>query len=191
VDDILVIFNTAKINLHTINTCINNVHKNTKLNPTYEEHSSIDFLDLTILQKHKKLQVDIYRKPTTTDTTINFLYNHPIEQKMTAFGFHVTRMHSLPLDPDKKQKVWETIQSIAKNNNFPQHLLQKLNRQIQHKAGHTQTRKKDNKIWTTFTYHSPKIRKITNLFKHQCRHSVQDYNNTAPAYKTYNTNPNI
>jgi len=26
--------------------------------------------------------------------------------------------------------------------------------------------KKDKKIWNTFTYHSQKIRKITNLFKH-------------------------
>jgi len=35
-------------------------------------------------------------------------------------------MHSLPLNPDKKQTEWEIIQSIAKNNNFPQHLLLKL-----------------------------------------------------------------
>jgi hypothetical protein len=59
--------------------------------------------------------VDIYRKPTYTDTTINFLSNHPIEQKTAAFRFHITRMHSLPLDPDKKQKEWKTIQTIPKN----------------------------------------------------------------------------
>jgi hypothetical protein len=63
--------------------------------------------------------VDIYRKPTSTDTTINFLSNHPIDQKMAAFRFHITQIHSLPLDPDKKQKEWKKIQSIAKNNNFP------------------------------------------------------------------------
>jgi len=83
---------------------------------------------------------------------------------MAAYRYHITRMHSLPLDPDKKQKEWKTIKTMAKNNNFPQQLLQKLNQQIQHKAGHKETEKKD-KIWTTFTYHSPKIRKITNLFK--------------------------
>jgi hypothetical protein len=74
-------------------------------------------------------------------------------------------MHSLPFDPDIKQKEWAIIQSIAKNNNFPQHLLQKLHQLIQHKTGYTQTKKKDKKVWTTFTYHSPKIQKITNLFK--------------------------
>jgi len=87
-----------------------------------------------------------------------------MEQKMAAFRFHIIRMH-IPLDSDKKQKQWEIIQLIAKNNSFPQNLLQKLNQQIQHKASHKQTRKKDHKIWTTFTYHSPKVKRITNLFK--------------------------
>jgi len=119
VDDILVIYDTTKINLHTINTYLNKIHNNIKLNPIYEEHNSIVFLYLTITCRHTKLEVHIYRKPTTTDTTINFLSNHPIEHKMATFRFHITRMHSLSLDPDKKQIEWEIIQSIAKNNNFP------------------------------------------------------------------------
>jgi len=106
----VVIFDTTKINLHTINTYINKMHSNIKLNPTYEEHSSRAFLDLTLTRKHTKLEVDIYRKPTTTDTTITFLSNDPIEQKMPTFRFHITRMHSLPLDADKKQTEWEIIQ---------------------------------------------------------------------------------
>jgi len=73
-------------------------------------------------------------------------------------------MHFLPLDPDKKRKGWKTIQHIAKNNNFPQRLLQKLYHQIQKKVNHVHNEKKQ-KNWTTFTYHSPKIRRITNLFK--------------------------
>jgi hypothetical protein len=98
--------------------------------------------------------------PTTIDTTINFHSNHPVKQKMAAFRFHINRMHSLPLDPYKKQKEWETIQLIAQNNNFPQHLLHKLNRQIQYKVNHKQYIKKNHKIWTTFKNNSPKIRKI-------------------------------
>jgi len=96
-DDILFTYDTTKINLHTINTYINKIHNNIKLNPTYEEHNSIAFLDLTITRSHTKLEVDMYRKPTTTDTTINFLSNHPIEQKMAAFRFHIIRMHSFLL----------------------------------------------------------------------------------------------
>jgi hypothetical protein len=60
-------------------------------------------------------------------------------------------MHCLPLDSKKTQNEWETIQTIAKNNNFPQSLLFKLNRQIQHKTGHTQTRRNDK----NYGPHSP------------------------------------
>jgi len=74
-------------------------------------------------------------------------------------------MHSLPLNPDKKQTERKIILSTAKNNNFPQHLLLKLNRQILHKVKNKKTSKNDKKIWTTITFHSPKIRKITNLLK--------------------------
>jgi DNA mismatch repair ATPase MutS len=84
---------------------------------------------------------------------------------MAAFSFHITRMHSLPLDADKTKKEWTTIKSIATNNNFPQHLLEKLNHQIQNKKGRTQNDKRCIKTWTTFVYHSPQIRKITNLLK--------------------------
>ena len=87
VDDILVIFDTTKINLHSINTYINKIHNNIKLNPTYEENNSIAFLDLTITRRHTKLEVDIHRKPTTIDTTINFLSNYLIEHKMAVFRF--------------------------------------------------------------------------------------------------------
>jgi hypothetical protein len=103
VGDILIIFDTTKINLHTLTRYINNIHSNVKLNTTYEQHNSIDFLDLTITRQHKKLEIDIYRKPTATDTTINFLSNRPIEQKTAAYRYHLTRMHSLPLDPNKKK----------------------------------------------------------------------------------------
>jgi hypothetical protein len=112
VDDILIVYDTTRIDPHTINTYANDTHSNIKLNPTYEQQTSIDFLDLTITRKHKNREVDIYRKPTSTDTTISFLSNHPIEQQMAAFRFYITRMHSLPLNPDNKQKEWETIQSI-------------------------------------------------------------------------------
>jgi hypothetical protein len=150
VDDISIIYDTKRTCSRTINTYINDIHSNIKLNPTYEKHGSIDFLDLTITRKHKRFEVDICRKTTSTDTTINFHSNHLTEQKMAAFRFHITQMHSLTLDPEKQQKEWKTMQSIAKKNNFPRRLLEKLH-QIQSRVDHTQNGKKHNKIWT----HSP------------------------------------
>jgi hypothetical protein len=54
---------------------------------------------------------------------------------------------------------------MARNNNFPQNLLQKLNTN----ATQNQPRSKGKnrkKTWTNFIYYSPKIRKSTNVFKH-------------------------
>ena len=55
-----------------------------------------------IRRQHNKFNIEIYRKPTATDTTINFFSNHPIEQKMAAFRSHLNRMHFLTLSQEKK-----------------------------------------------------------------------------------------
>ena len=134
VDDILVIHDTTKINLHTINTYMNKIH-NIKLNPTYEEHNFIAYLDLIITRIHTKLEADIYIGNQQLQTQqFTFFLITPQNKKMAPSRFHITRIHSLPLNPDKKQTQWKIIQSIAKNNNFPQHLLLKLTRQILHKV---------------------------------------------------------
>ena len=62
-------------------------------------------------------------------------------------------------------KRMENHTNHSRKNNFPKRMIQKLNWKIQQKATHPQSKDKTRKIWTTFTYHSPKIRKITNLFK--------------------------
>jgi len=121
---------SAKINTQDTDTYINSIHSNTKLNITHKEQRSINFLDLTITRNQNKLEIDIYGKPTTTDTTINFLSNHPIEHRMAAYRYYRDRMHALPLDESKKQKEWQTIQRIGKSNNVPTQLLQKLNKRI-------------------------------------------------------------
>jgi hypothetical protein len=105
VDDILIIYDTTKIQPHIINTCINQIHDNIKLDPTYETHSSINYLDLTVTRKQTNLEIDICRKPTTTDTKINFHSNQPIEHKMSALRFHISRMQSLPLNQEKKKRL--------------------------------------------------------------------------------------
>ena len=84
VDVILIIYNTTRIHPHAINTYINQIHDNINLNPTHENQRFINFIDLTIKSKETKLEIDMYRKPTTTDTTINFLSNHPVGHQWQA-----------------------------------------------------------------------------------------------------------
>jgi len=57
------------------------------------------------------------------------------------------------------------IRIIANNNKFPIHHIAKLRAQIQRKTQMNTTKNSNNNKWATFTYHSSKVRKITNLFK--------------------------
>ena len=104
VEDILIIYDTKRIHPDNINTYINQIHTDIELIPTYENNGCISFLDLLIIRKPSKLEIDIFRKPTNTDKPFNFFPNYPIEHKVAAFRYHITRMHSLPLTPKKKTK---------------------------------------------------------------------------------------
>jgi hypothetical protein len=147
----------------TIHSCINRINSNLHFNRTYE-NNNINVLNLLIIRNQFYLETDIYRKVTTTDTTISFLSNHPTEHKTAAYRHHNNRMLSLPLTEERRKTEWETIQNTEQNNNFPNTHIARLKTQIQHKA-HTRTTKMETKKRATFTYRSPKVRKLTNLFK--------------------------
>ena len=100
-DDILLIYNSQHITPETIHSYINRIHPNLHFNPTYENNNSINFLNLLIIHNPFYLEIDKYRKPTTTDTTINFLSNHPTENKNPPYCYHINRMLSLPLTEER------------------------------------------------------------------------------------------
>jgi len=157
------------------------MHTDLIFNLSQETNKTVNFLDLQITRGTHNLLINIYRKPTTTDTTIHYTSNHPNEHKTAAYRYHLLRLHSLPLSPEHKQLEWKTIQNMAKSNGFP---LKHINRIHQHTKHKINTPAKNNTptesktIRTTFTYFSPNIRAITNLFKHT---------NIQITYKTTNT----
>ena len=91
----------------------------------------------------------------------------------------INRMLTLPISTERKNNEWQNILTIAKNNKYPIHTITKLKTKIQQDLQKPKTKEeKNNKKWATFTYHSPKVRTITNLFKDT---------NIRIAYKTTNT----
>jgi hypothetical protein len=150
------------------------VHPNLEFTPTIEENDRISFIDLLITRQPSAIEIDIYRKLTVTDITINYTSNHPTEHKLAAYRYLIRRMTALSLSQEKEEVEWQTILTIAKNNNFPIHITKKL-KKIHNKEP---TKNNEHKKWATFTYHSTKVRKITNLFKHT---------NTKIAFKSTNT----
>ena len=134
VDDILVVYDSMLTTHKSILQYINMIHSNVQLIPTQETNDNVSFLDLSISRKLICLARDIYRKPTTTDTTINFLSNHPLEHTLAAYRFLIRRMLTLPLNKERPQEEWKDIKQIARNNNLPTYLLTRPKKRIQQRT---------------------------------------------------------
>jgi hypothetical protein len=96
VDDILIIYDSNKINEQEIVNQANNLDKHLQFNLTSEENNNINYLDLTIYRNRNSLKLGIFRKPTNADITVHFKSNHPLEQKLAAFNYHINRMLTHP-----------------------------------------------------------------------------------------------
>ena len=130
------------------------IHMDIKFNPTHEANGQINFLDLLLIRKPFKIEPDIFRKPTNTDTNINFFTNHSLEHKMTPYIYYITRIQSIPPTPERKQKEWTVIQYKPRTNNFLHTLFQKPHSQLQYRHNNYDRNNStvtDIKTWTTFT----------------------------------------
>jgi hypothetical protein len=99
VDNIFIIYDSTPTDPDAIQH-INLIHSNQQLSPTHDTMRQISFLGLTIIRKPSKLEINIFRKPTTTDTTINYFSIHPLEHKLVAYQYHIVSMLMFPLTKD-------------------------------------------------------------------------------------------
>jgi len=74
---------------------INSLHIELQFNPSQESNGCVNFLDLTINRRTFHLELDIYRKPTATHTTIHFTSTHPNEHKLATYRDYIERMLNL------------------------------------------------------------------------------------------------
>jgi hypothetical protein len=78
-------------------------------------------------------------------------------------------MVTLTIAIQAKQQEWKIILAIAPNNGFLLHIIHNLMKKLIAKKQRQKlptTTKQQARKWVKFSYHSPLIRKITNLFKH-------------------------
>ena len=161
-DDLLIIYNSKNITADNILEYVNSIHPSLTFTPTHEQDKIISFLDLLITKQRTTLDTDIYRKPTATDTNINYQSNHPLEHKMAAYRFLINRMNSLPQWNNNKKKEWDTIKTIAENNKFPLLKINKLYNNLVKQQKNNKT-DKENQKWAIFTSkYSPFTCKYSN-----------------------------
>jgi hypothetical protein len=68
-----------------------------------EENNTINYLDISI-HRNNNMDINIYRKPTCTDTAIQFSSNYPYEHKIAAFTYYIHRMITLPITEKSKEE---------------------------------------------------------------------------------------
>jgi len=116
------IYDTQCVNPNTTHQYINQIHPNLQLNPTHENNNCINFLDLLIIRTHPPTQPGNRYIPETHNHQHSYQLpiQHPTEQKIAAYRYHINRMQSLPLTIERQQTEWNTIKTMAQNNNFPE-----------------------------------------------------------------------
>jgi hypothetical protein len=134
VDDLLIIYE-RKTDIEDLLYCFNNIAP--KLNFTIEKETrgSINFLDLTIQRDVNSFSIDIYRKPTHTDSIIPIDSCHPIKHKYAAIRYLQNRMNSYQLSHEKRDKESKIIQDILQNNRYNTSVLKSISSSKKQKSG--------------------------------------------------------
>ena len=124
-----------------------------------ELDNSINFLDITIHKSIENFSFSIYRKPTTTDTTISTDSCHPHEYKH-IIHYTLNRMNSYQLNKPSKEQEHNTIKQIMCNNKYGPSTLNIK------RTKHTEKQEKnDTQKWAKFTYIGKETEFITKMFK--------------------------
>ena len=107
-------------------------------------------------------------------------------------------MITLPITKQAQEQEWDKIFTIAQNSLFPKHTIHNLRKKLSANSKKKPLRDKqqitqgEDKKLMTFTYHSPLIRKVTNLFKHTNFNMAFKSTNTIYqqlSHKSDNTDP--
>jgi hypothetical protein len=109
VDDILIIFDSSKIDEETIYNNINNIDQHLEFKLSTEENRTISYLDVTISRETSKVNLSIYRKPTYIDIAIHASSSHPYDHKVAAFNYYINRMNTMPITEQAAKQEWKKI----------------------------------------------------------------------------------
>lgn len=126
VDDVFCIWKGTYRQLDSFLKLLNSIDNNINFTVEKEINQSLNFLDLTITRCSNKLNFNVYRKPTSTDTIIPANSCHPIQTKYAVFHSFINRLLNLPLSKIDYINEINTIKLIAKNNDYDPTIIDKI-----------------------------------------------------------------
>ena len=199
VDDLFITIDTRNTDDNINRNKMNSINSHLKFKIIAEANRSIDYLDMTITRKSEGIEISIYRKPTNPNITLHQQSNHPRDHKDAAYRYYVNRMTGLPNTKHAMEQERSRIMNIAKHNGYPKQYINDMirkqatrNRLPIRNTEDTLTAQKPKTKWITFTYHSPLIRKVTNLFRNTQIQIAFKTTNTIQQLltnRTHNRNP--
>jgi hypothetical protein len=166
VDDLFIIYNPLLISPQDLLQQFNKQHKNLQFTLNEEINNQITYLDLNLTNKNGNIIMEIYRKPTFSDITIDSRSCHPQEQKLATYKNWLHRLIKLPLEKPAIDSELNTIINIATNNGYTEEIIIRLYNKIKQKTSILNNVDNNKEIkWVSFTYTGNYIRKITKLFR--------------------------
>jgi hypothetical protein len=188
VDDIFCIFNGTERQISLLHSYINGLHRKIKFTIEHNTDNTINYLDMTLKIIDHKINFNIYRKPTHTDTVIHSSSAHPISHKHASFHSMIDRLVRTPLTPSDYKTELNTIKQIAINNHYDPSLVhnilnKKLKTQLYRQyIYHTYNfREQTDKTWRKILYLKDLTEKVTKTLP----------KNIQPAFYTNNKLSNI
>lgn len=183
VDDIFLMYDSNYVTAEEILERINNEHPNINFTMETEVCNKLNHLDLTVTRINESLEINIYRKTTTTDHTIHATSNHPQQTKHAAYRFMINRMNSLPLSKQNIENETRIIKQIARANGFQDSIIDKLIRKtlLKKKQNRYNVGKNtDSTPYTSIMYVNSNTTKLTKMLRN--KHNIKF------AYAVNNTN---
>jgi transposase-like protein len=159
VDDILIVFNSNKTNIHEVFNSFNKLSPTLKFTMEAESNNQINFLDITIQKETDKFTFNMYRKPTATDTIIPRSSCHPPDHKQAAIRYMVNRLNTYNLTNSNKIQEHGVIRQILHSNGYDPSVTTRHN-----KRKKPVLKQNENK-WAKFTYIGKETKFITKLFR--------------------------
>ena len=171
-DDLLIVYNENKTDIIDLVNCFNSLTP--KLNFTIEKETgdSINFLDISIHREENNFSIDIFRKPTYTDSIIPNDSCHPTKHKYVAIRYLHNRMNSYQLSREKMNKESKIIQDILHSNGYNASTLKSISSSKKQEHGTEKTH------WSKFTYIRKETRAITKVFRNTRVKVTYSTNNT-------------
>jgi hypothetical protein len=159
VDDILILYNESITNIQGVFESFNDITPSIKFTMEKETENKINFLDVTIWKEQNTFTFSVYRKHTTTDSTIPLVSCHPQTHKHAARHHLFNRMNTYGLNAADKEEERNIIKHIVSSNKYDTSIINRLEKPKNNNKQQLGTK------WAKFTYIRKETKFITKLFK--------------------------